>query len=685
MKVIVDIENKTLKMLENDRAIFKGEYSADKLILLINKKLVNEFPVITGLLSNGRKIGGYTTDSSYGTETINGVVYTTAEFTLSKENGFTLSEGLTQITIWIYKTRDSNVVSKTAIGNVSFNVVNTTSFNDGDIIIAGDVEGTIVNLKVEVENLQRVAQTNNVAINKLNNDLNDYLPLNGEKSMTGDLKMKDNKIIFEENGKIAQSIDNNLNEYTFPKKSGELALNEDIPTKTSQLTNDSGFALKEEIPTKTSQLENDSNYTTKDDLDNVIEIAEGKTKTYVISTKNNALEFTFEWEPIYIKATTYEDTFTTISNQKIPYRDLKVGDIILITDSKLPDRYLANIMYNGSEYTYVFYNLETRKMDLDDYALKTEIPTKLSELEQDIPIGGGVSEEDVMDIIENNAEQTSTMTIGTSATFNGTSDNQIPTSKAVNKVIEGKMDDIYIEEYGRHYPLVIKDIFDKYINGEFDIGKKYIINKKYVTSITVMSNGNYSLDITSLIRPRAERYEVNPINYSASNFSSPTSVHEPYQKQLTAGDGINIANNVISVNHEPLLEKIELNKIIYDDDEANVNLLFTDHHINIVKPFKVELFDDKLHIYFTPMYSPNNESLDIQVCVYDNVHKAVKQSCIWAADSKLFSGYSIHRGQFDLTLLGQILDEYGITPDGVCYLITEYNTSLVDPDFIYEM
>lgn len=167
MKIIVDIENKTLKMLENERSIFKGEYGADKLILLLTKPLVSEYPVITGLLSNGRKIGGYTADSSYGTERIDGVTYTTAEFTLSKENGFTLSEGIMQITVWIYHTKDSEVVSKEAIGNITFNVVNTTAFNDGDIIIAGDVEGTVVNLKVELENLQQVSSQVNAKLRQL--------------------------------------------------------------------------------------------------------------------------------------------------------------------------------------------------------------------------------------------------------------------------------------------------------------------------------------------------------------------------------------------------------------------------------------------------------------------------------------------------------------------------------------
>lgn len=41
------------------------------------------------------------------------------------------------------------------------------------------------------------------------------------------------------------------------------AKSSDIPTKTSQLTNDSGFAKASDIPTKTSQLTNDSNFLTE--------------------------------------------------------------------------------------------------------------------------------------------------------------------------------------------------------------------------------------------------------------------------------------------------------------------------------------------------------------------------------------------------------------------------------------
>jgi hypothetical protein len=187
VKVIVDLEKKSLRMLENERSIFRGEYGADKLELYINKTLENEFPTITALLSNGRKIGPYSSDEGFKQQVVDGVQYTVASFTLSKQNGFTLSEGKMMITIWM----NSNG-KKEAIGNVTLNVINTTAFDDGDIIISGDVEGTLVNYRVELENLQGQVNTfngrlNNVEKNKadtsyvdlIKNKLSQYLPLSG--------------------------------------------------------------------------------------------------------------------------------------------------------------------------------------------------------------------------------------------------------------------------------------------------------------------------------------------------------------------------------------------------------------------------------------------------------------------------------------------------------------------------
>lgn len=59
------------------------------------------------------------------------------------------------------------------------------------------------------------------------------------------------------------------------------AKSSDVPTKTSQLTNDSGFAKASDVPTKTSQLTNDSNFLTE------IPIASG-TKVGGIKVSTNS-------------------------------------------------------------------------------------------------------------------------------------------------------------------------------------------------------------------------------------------------------------------------------------------------------------------------------------------------------------------------------------------------------------
>lgn len=186
MKLIVDLEKKILRMLENERSIFRGEYGADKLELYINKTLENEFPTITALLSNGRKIGPYSSDEGFKQQVVDEVQYTVASFTLSKQNGFTLSEGKMMITIWM----NSNG-KKEAIGNVTLNVINTTAFDDGDIIISGDVEGTLVNYRVELENLQGQVNGFNASLNNLQyktNLLDDMLDTKADKSSIDELQ-----------------------------------------------------------------------------------------------------------------------------------------------------------------------------------------------------------------------------------------------------------------------------------------------------------------------------------------------------------------------------------------------------------------------------------------------------------------------------------------------------------------
>lgn len=67
--------------------------------------------------------------------------------------------------------------------------------------------------------------------------------------------------VFSRNGTYAAGLVDNqiITQYDL----NGYAKSSDIPTKTSQLTNDSGFANASDIPTKTSQLTNDSNFLTE--------------------------------------------------------------------------------------------------------------------------------------------------------------------------------------------------------------------------------------------------------------------------------------------------------------------------------------------------------------------------------------------------------------------------------------
>ena len=70
-------------------------------------------------------------------------------------------------------------------------------------------------------------------------------------------------------------------------------------------------------------------------------------------------------------------------------------------------------------------------------------PDKFNDMSEALDIilnnTGGVDEEDVLNIIESNSEQVSELSIGTSVSFNGKDDEQIPTSKAVIQKIDNKL------------------------------------------------------------------------------------------------------------------------------------------------------------------------------------------------------------------------------------------------------
>lgn len=104
-----------------------------------------------------------------------------------------------------------------------------------------------------------------------------------------------------------------------------------------------------------------------------IEVAQGKTKTYVLSTKATSNEHLlynsiFASENVFIGGDDEKAELLLVDGTIVSITDLKVGDIILVTDLEYPDRYMINYTHG-----FYFYPLESRKISLDDYALKSSL------------------------------------------------------------------------------------------------------------------------------------------------------------------------------------------------------------------------------------------------------------------------------------------------------------------------
>ena len=169
----------------------------------------------------------------------------------------------------------------------------------------------------------------------------------------------------------------------------EYALKTDIPTKTSQLTNDSGYltehqsladyALKTDIPTKTSQLVNDSGYLTEhQSLADYALKTDIPTKTSQLTNDSGYLTEHQSLADYALKTDipTKTSQLTNDSGYLTQHQDL--SDYAKKVDYYTKTETDAKYQLQGD---YITYNEMSE--ELADYALKTSIPTKTSQLTND--------------------------------------------------------------------------------------------------------------------------------------------------------------------------------------------------------------------------------------------------------------------------------------------------------------
>ena len=120
-------------------------------------------------------------------------------------------------------------------------------------------------------------------------------------------------------------------------------------------------------------------------INDIVEIAEGKTTQYVVNDADNTV---LNSDAATITITS---SLTTILGKEITLNQLKIGDIILITETDVPDRWVGLINSSTSEEgttvsSVVLYKMETSKINLSEYATQTDLDNKM---DKENPTGTG--------------------------------------------------------------------------------------------------------------------------------------------------------------------------------------------------------------------------------------------------------------------------------------------------------
>ena len=269
------------------------------------------------------------------------------------------------------------------------------------------VEHTINELSLLAERVSNnKSSITNLDTNKADKkDLNNYVPKVEGKGLSSndyttdeknklaglenyddtELKNELNKKVYKDNLKTinGESI---VGEGDIEVKSADVDLSNyyDIPTANALLerkedkANLKALAYKDSLD-KTDvglgnvrNVESYSKTETDEKITDVVEIAEGKTNSYVVNYTNNAI-FNSQEEYVIVDKSSFP--ITDIALKSINFEDLKYGDIIYITNTDVPDRWVG---YIGEDFIS-FYKMETSKVNLNDYHTKTEISDLVNE------------------------------------------------------------------------------------------------------------------------------------------------------------------------------------------------------------------------------------------------------------------------------------------------------------------
>ena len=167
---------------------------------------------------------------------------------------------------------------------------------------------------------------------------------------------------------------------------------DDVPTKTSQLENDSGFISGDDVPTKTSQLVNDSDFATNASVDEKIGGVTSSIPTKVSQLQNDSdfANKNFVNSSIATNTANFKGTFNNES--EFPTEATNNDYLFLNTVDDNGNTIYKRYKYIASTSTWTYeYTLNNSSFTAEQwatinggpYASTTDIPTKTSQLQND--------------------------------------------------------------------------------------------------------------------------------------------------------------------------------------------------------------------------------------------------------------------------------------------------------------
>ena len=114
----------------------------------------------------------------------------------------------------------------------------------------------------------------------------------------------------------------------------------------------------------------------------VMEVAQGKTKTYVLSVNDpNVSPYDsnklFDSNNEMIKIINPQTPFLLIDGTRIKAHEFNIGDTLLITETDIPDRFVSSYLHLENALT--FHQLESRKLDIEDLVTEKELEEALKD------------------------------------------------------------------------------------------------------------------------------------------------------------------------------------------------------------------------------------------------------------------------------------------------------------------